>query len=229
MLQPRRARLEGGLAVAVFALFLAAGLQQAVSRAWAMLHFAARAAGNESFDAARARFSGPAYVAAIDAIRDALPPDQPYLLVEGGRPQDGDLYWVRFDLAPRRAIYLGQLDQLTDVRRLRQRFSANVRQVIVAYGPGEPPRLLERYRFVQEVQRRAEGAGTGDPPAPPGSDASAAPASAPPGGDVTGSPSGAPTGGDATGASPGGDATGAHSGAPPASPSDAASGAPPTP
>jgi hypothetical protein len=222
MLQPRRARLEGGLAVAIFALFLAAGLQQAVSRAWAMLHFAARTAGRESFDAARARFSGPAYVAAIDAIRDALPPDQPYLLVEGGRPQDGDLYWVRFDLAPRRAIYLGQLDQLTDVRRLRQRFPANVRQVIVAYGPGEPPRLLERYRFVQEVQRRAEGAGMGEPSAPPGGDATGPAAGGPIGGDATGTPAHAPTGSRA------GDATGEPAGAPPQPPS-ASTGAPPTP
>jgi hypothetical protein len=157
---PRLARLQGGLAIGAFALFLLTALPQAVSRAAGMLSFA-QSTGAESFAAARARFSGPAYVAAVDAIRQALPPDQPYFLVEAGRPQDGDTYWVRFDLAPRPAIYLGQIEELTDVRSLRRRLG-KVRQVVVAYGPGKPPRLYERYRFVQEIERADS-----DAPEPP--------------------------------------------------------------
>ncbi len=156
----RLARILGGLAVGAFALFLVAAVPQAVSRATGMLRFA-DGAGGETFAAARARFFGPAYVGAIDAIRQAIPPDQAYLLVEAGRLQDGDLYWVRFDLAPRRAFYLGQLDELTDARRLRQRLPGNVRQVVVAYGPGEPPRLLERYQLVHEIEGRGHDGDAG--------------------------------------------------------------------
>lgn len=159
----RLARLQGGLGAAALALFLGAALPQAVSRAWAMLSLAAVTAPHETFDAARLRFFGPAYVAAIEAIRQEVPADQPYLLVEGGRPRDGNLYWVRFDLAPRRALYLGRLDQLT-ARRLRQHPPVRVPNVVIAYGRGEAPRLLERYRFVQEIERR----GGGEPDLPPG-------------------------------------------------------------
>jgi hypothetical protein len=143
-------------AAGLFGLFLVAAVPQAVQRAAGMLRYASRL-GGESPVTARARFSGDAYVHAIDEIRSALPIDRPYVLVEAGRPQDGGVYWVRWDLAPRRAVYLGQLAELSDAVRSRRPFIAPLRQVVVSYGPGQPPRLVEWDRFVEEV---AAGRGT---------------------------------------------------------------------
>ncbi|MBV8200930.1 MAG: hypothetical protein JOZ15_09945, partial [Acidobacteria bacterium] len=75
--------------------------------------------------------------------------------VDGGSGSLGGTYWVRYDLAPRRSIYLGRLYELTSVQEVRRRLAANLRHVVVAYGPEKPPRLYERYRFVQEIDRRA--------------------------------------------------------------------------
>jgi hypothetical protein len=155
-----RARLSRALdvlAIGLLGFFLVAAVPQAMLRALGMLRLAKQAA-RESDGEARARVYGEAYTRAIDEIRRAIPAGGGYLLVEGGRPQDGGAYWVRYDLAPRRAVYLGLLGELTDARRLRKRIGANLRQVVVAYGPGLPPRLYERYRFVNEIERRAAAA-----------------------------------------------------------------------
>jgi hypothetical protein len=168
-----RARLSRALdvlAIGLLAFFLVAAVPQAMLRALGMLRLAKQAA-HESDEAARARAYGEDYTRAIDEIRRAIPASGGYLLVEGGRPQDGGVYWVRYDLAPRRAVYLGHLSELTDARRLRKRIGANLRQVVVAYGPGLAPRLYERYRFVNEIERRAAaatGAGSGAARSPGG-------------------------------------------------------------
>jgi hypothetical protein len=146
-------RLLDGVAAALFALFLIAAVPKTLQRATNLLRFTRHTAHETSLEG-RIRFGGEDYVRAIDEIRAALAPSQPYLLVEGGRPQDGGAYWVRYDLAPRRAVFLGPLDELTDARRLRRRLAANLRQVVVAYGPGRPPRLYERYLFVAEIEAR---------------------------------------------------------------------------
>ena len=128
---------------------------------------------------ARARVAGDDYIRAIDDIRRALPPTEAYLLVEGGRPQDGGAYWVRYDLAPRRALFLGRLTELTDAHRLRQRLGANLHHVVVAYGPGLPPHLYDRYRFVGEIAQRSAAAAAA-PPAASATVPKALPQSAPP-------------------------------------------------
>jgi hypothetical protein len=168
-------------AVVAFGLYLAAAVPTAVRRGLGLLALPSRCAG-ESDAAVQARFWGPSYVAGIDEIRRSLPEDEAYLLVEAGRPQDGGVYWVRFDLAPRRAIYLGHLTELTDVNRLRRRLTSRPRRVVISRGPGLAPLLMERYRFVAEIER---GAAAGVPTAPgtgsPGTGAPGAPGTGPPG------------------------------------------------
>jgi hypothetical protein len=149
-------------AAGLFGLFLVAAVPVAVLRSAKLLSLPSRC-GGESEAAARARFEGPDYVRGIDEIRRDLAEDETYLLVEAGRPQDGGVYWVRFDLAPRRAVYLGQLAELTDADRLRRRLTGRQRQVVISYGPGRAPRLVERYRFAAELERGA-GSAAGEPP-----------------------------------------------------------------
>ncbi len=146
------------LAVALAVLFFAAAIPPALQRTCQLLQAEAALAG-ESLTASRARMYGPAYVQAIDQIRAAIDPDEPYLLVEAGGPRQGGVYWVRYDLAPRRAIFLGRLDELTprDLRRIQ---GANLRHVVVALGPGPPPRLFDRFAFRDLLDRRAAAIGS---------------------------------------------------------------------
>jgi hypothetical protein len=140
-------------AAGLLALFLMSGVSAALLRAGSELYQAAHA--HESLAEARARVYGEAYTRAIDQIRRELPAGDGYLLVEGGDPGTGGAYWVRYDLAPRRAVYLGRLDELTSGARIRRRLAANLRHVVVAFDTREPPRLYDRYRFIQEIDRRA--------------------------------------------------------------------------
>ncbi len=151
------------LAVALAALFFAAALSTALYRAARMLHDQPQLAG-ETLTAARARIYGPAYVQAIEQIRGAIDPDEPYLLVEAGGPGSGGVYWVRYDLAPRRAILLGRLDEITP-RDLRRQEGANLRHVVVSLGQGPPPVLFDRFAFRALLERRAtEAAPSQDAP-----------------------------------------------------------------
>jgi hypothetical protein len=141
------------------------GLFLAVAVPWAVLHAgrevveAARA--HESLAEARARVQGVEYARAIDQIRQELPPGDAYLLVMGGEPSSGGAYWVRYDLAPRRAFYLGRLDDFTSGAQVRRRLPTNLRHVVVTFDDGEPPRLYERYQFLQEIDRRAREGSSG--------------------------------------------------------------------
>ena len=85
------------------AVFLAAGIPNAL----AVSRKSIKAAGRErslSADESLARMRGPEYVAAIRRIREELPADSEYLLL--GAPGGADVF-VRFDLAPRRAVFGG--------------------------------------------------------------------------------------------------------------------------
>lgn len=173
-----RGRLDRALdlaAAGLLVLFLAVAVPWALGRAGNEV--AAAADDGESLDDARARVFGQDYTRAIDAIRRELAPEDAYLMVEGGLPASGGVFWVRHDLAPRRAIYLGRLDELTSSGRARQRIaiSANLRQVVVAYDTGVPPRLYQRYQFLAAIDRGAFA-----PPSTPPSAASTAPAPARP-------------------------------------------------
>lgn len=152
-LRVRLDRVAATAAAGLLGLFLAAALPGALQGAWEEVVQAASA--HESLAEARRRVFGESYTNAIDEIRRTLPADEGYLLVEGGSGMLGGTYWVRYDLAPRRAVYLGRLSELTSAMQVRRRLTANLRHVVVAFASGKPPRLYDRYQFLQEIDRRA--------------------------------------------------------------------------
>jgi hypothetical protein len=150
------------VAVALFGVYLVAAVPLAIRRAVNMLRTEAEVAAGESLTDARARCFGDSYTRAIDEIRRAIPADRAYLLVDGGRPQDGDTYWVRYDLAPRPAISAGQLATLDAARLRRVLGLRDLRQVVVAYAPGVPPRLYDLASFLGDLARRPGAAAAPD-------------------------------------------------------------------
>jgi hypothetical protein len=100
---------------------------------------------------------GPVYTHEIEKIRRTIPRDGAYLLINGDPTEHGGPFWIKFDLAPRRAVYLGDLDGLGRVDRLKKRMPRAARWVVIAYGPYRRPVLIERYKFVRELKER-EGA-----------------------------------------------------------------------
>jgi hypothetical protein len=145
----RRTRLDllalAGLALA--ALFAAAALPGAASRSWARLRSAAGRRGETDF-AARARVLGADYTVAIEAIRQALAPGEPYALVAQAPGEVFSAYWVRYDLAPRPAVlYAGWRRERAKLRQLKQE---RLRWVVVSYGTEDTPDLYARPDFLRE-------------------------------------------------------------------------------
>jgi hypothetical protein len=73
---------------------------------------------------------------------------------------------VRFDLAPRRARYLGLLSEMAGHHlpgdALAERLAAGPRWVVVAYADRQPPLLIEREAFLRQLLRQSEaGRGPG--------------------------------------------------------------------
>ncbi|HYN23355.1 MAG TPA: hypothetical protein VE078_20535 [Thermoanaerobaculia bacterium] len=102
----------------------------------------------------RSRSFGPDYVSAIETIRRTVPRDGAYVLINGDPKDDGGPLWVKFDLAPRRAVYLGRLREGDDGSRLRKRMPRAARWVVIAYGGYRPPLLLERHELVRRLRER---------------------------------------------------------------------------
>jgi hypothetical protein len=100
----------------------------------------------------RSRSFSPAYAEAIEKIRTTIPRDGAYVLVNGDPLDDGGPLWVKFDLAPRRAVYLGRLREGDDGSRLRNRVPRAARWVVIAYGGYRPPLLLERHELVRRLR-----------------------------------------------------------------------------
>ncbi|MBW8875877.1 MAG: hypothetical protein JF614_13005 [Acidobacteria bacterium] len=130
-------------ALALMALYLLIAIPVGLRNTFLRLRAAVRTAGLPP-GAVRARVFGPAYVAAVEQIRRAIPEDEPYLLSEAGKPylaseldQPAAMLWVRFDLLPRRAMVLRQ-GLPPDCWRQQ------VRWLVVATAPGRPPVLLQR-------------------------------------------------------------------------------------
>lgn len=184
------------LAASLVGVYLASTAPAALRVSLFMLRLPARAA-HESLPAARARLFGEGYASAVDALRRRLPLDRPYALATGaveppggggasgsaipnaagaaaGVDDAGAGFWVRYDLAPRRAVFIGRLDQLRDAAALRRELNADLQQVVVA-APGLPPRLFDRESFLQEIARHGGAAGA----APAASHSSGSPPSLP--------------------------------------------------
>jgi hypothetical protein len=100
--------------------------------------------GLESPAETRARLLGPSYVRAVGAIRERIPRDGAYALVEAGEPADGGALWLRYELAPRKALDLGPLSQLPPRPEGRAKLPAEVEWVVLSKGRTAPPALLSR-------------------------------------------------------------------------------------
>jgi hypothetical protein len=189
-----------GAAVALLAVYFASALPVAAGIAGFMLRLPARAT-RESLPAARARLFGAEYTAGVDALRRALPPAQPYILVAGGTLDDGGVFWMRYDLAPRPPLFLGQLDRLAGASGSGDAGSAGLRRalahelgrfpVVVAYA-AQPPRLLDGETLLRWIERRGKtrGGAASPPAAPPGGPGSAAASPQAAGAGATGMPGG---------------------------------------
>jgi hypothetical protein len=97
----------GLVALAVLGVCVLHSGPGAVARTAANIADLARHAG-ESFDEARVRVFGEAYVAGIAELRRRIPEDAAYLLVDAAGGTDG-VNRVRHDLAPRKPILLGTM------------------------------------------------------------------------------------------------------------------------
>jgi hypothetical protein len=96
---------------------------------------------------ARERILGAPYVESLDAIRRVIPADGEYLMVDGGEELDGATYWLRFELAPRRARFAGRLSEMKAPLSL----PAGPRWVVVAI-PRGPAVLLDRDDFLRRME-----------------------------------------------------------------------------
>jgi hypothetical protein len=149
-----RRSLLAKLALALFVLYLAVALPRALLRS---AHEGREmiAHRKETPFQRRERTYGSGYAKAIEQIRRTIPPDGAYLLINGHPDfEEGGPLWVKFDLAPRRAVYLGKLHDLGNADRLRRRTPRAARWVVIAHGPYEPPVLIERYRFMRQIEER---------------------------------------------------------------------------
>src|SRR4029077_11555952 len=109
--------------------------------------------GGETAAAGGVRVFGTPYVDTIRAMRRAIPPDGIYGLIDGEPDIEGAALWVRHDLAPRKAVFLGKLAQLPGPRRLRGRLPERARWVVVAY-TRRPPERIDKLRFLTVLEAR---------------------------------------------------------------------------
>ncbi|HEV8578358.1 MAG TPA: hypothetical protein VGX68_04690 [Thermoanaerobaculia bacterium] len=145
------------LALGVFALFLAHSGAATAERVYGWLSQTSALAGQDSL-AVRRHILGITYVRAIERLRRTIPRDGEYLLVRGSTEgEGGGAYWVRFELAPRRARFLGGWNELPDGETLRRRLPSGSRWVIIAYSEPRAPVLMEREEFLRALDRSHDG------------------------------------------------------------------------
>lgn len=147
-------RLLSRVALVVLAVHLAVAVPFALARSARRLLAAARHL-DETPREARQRAFGAAYVAAIEEARRAIPEDGVYLLVDAQEQEEGAPFWVRFDLTPRRALFLGKLSELPPPPELRRRLPARARVVVLATGGRRAPAVLDRASFLRSLERGA--------------------------------------------------------------------------
>ena len=140
------------LALALFTAFLAVSLPPALSRSVDFIKLARRLRDEPVLDQ-RVRVWGASYTMAIEQIRRIIPRDAAYVIVEGEPSPAGAPLWVRFDLAPRRAIFLGQMARLGSPQRARRRIPRIATWVVVAHD-SRAPELMTRSRFLHLLEER---------------------------------------------------------------------------
>lgn len=144
------------LALAAFALFLIHGASSTVVRSCRWMARTAPLA-DEDTSAIRRHLLGSRYLLAIERLRRAIPPDGEYLLVRGGTERQGGPLWVRFELAPRRARFLGPWTELPGGRDLRRKLPPGPRWVVIAFSEARPPILMDRQEFLRALDRSHGG------------------------------------------------------------------------
>lgn len=137
------------LVLALFAAFLVESLPPALDFAEEQIKLARRHRHETSLQE-RQRFWGANYTARIEQIRRAIPEDGVYLMVNGDPVDQGAPIWVRFDLAPRRALLLGR-DEIRNPKQLRKRIPRRARWVVIAYNE-HVPELIEKSRFLRRLE-----------------------------------------------------------------------------
>jgi hypothetical protein len=143
-------------ALSIVALYAAAALPGALVRSGAALRDAVVRRG-ESRSAAWQRVVGADYAAGIEAARAAIPSDGEYLLFDAGALEQGAANWVRYDLAPRRAVRGGPVARLGRPERVRERLRRDPEICVVAR-PGAGALVMRREEFLSWL---ASGAGGG--------------------------------------------------------------------
>lgn len=137
------------LALGLFASFLAVALPAALDRSEELVDQAIEHSG-ETVIEERSRVWGAFYTQRIEEIRRLIPLEEPYILVNGDAIDHGAPIWVRFDLAPRRAILLRR-GALHRPRLARKRIPGTARWVVVAYQE-RLPELIEKSRFLRQLE-----------------------------------------------------------------------------
>ena len=89
---------------------LAPLLWQAVETTRERIKGAGRHLG-ESLALSRTRMRRADYLESLAGLRNAIPENAEYLILDASR-NSGDIYWIRFDLAPRRPVYGGTLEEI---------------------------------------------------------------------------------------------------------------------
>lgn len=140
------------VALVLLAVSLLAALPLTVLRVGRRLLEVPQLAG-ENARGAHARVLGTAGANALDSIRRTIPPGGEYLLLDGGAEWQGATYWVRFELAPRRARFVGRLNEMSgQAAPLRQALSApdGPRWVVIAL-PHDPAILIARAELLRRM------------------------------------------------------------------------------
>jgi len=144
--------LRGFAGWAALALFIALALPETLAKA--KLHFdRGREQMHLSSLEARSRVLGTSYVRSLQEIRHLIPEEDAYFLVDAGTAGESSPLWVRYELAPRRAVLLGPVAALKwkDLRRVRR---SPISWVVMAYPSGTPARALPRDEFAAELAGR---------------------------------------------------------------------------
>lgn len=150
-MSPRRpGSLPARTALVLFALLLAVSLVWSTGRAARRLYWGWLYAG-ESGLAERSRLLGPEYAHKIEELRRTIPEDAIYALVDADPHEMGSVIWVRYYLAPRKAILLGFLHDLRTPQDVRKRMIREARWVIVA-SFDRPPVLYRRHEFIEKLE-----------------------------------------------------------------------------
>jgi hypothetical protein len=107
----RTSSFRGFAGWAALAFFLALALPETLANV--MLHFdRGRERMHLSSLAARSEVLGTSYVRSLQEIRHLIPEEEDYFLVDAGTAGESSPLWVRYELAPRRAVLLGPVDAL---------------------------------------------------------------------------------------------------------------------